>query len=318
MQGRRLTGPVEALRNLSLSLARLAASEAASGAVHGSADGLRKELPEFDGQLRALLEDALTVLGRLAHEAAEREHVAPTVAAHSLAGAAMAGALEALSREWNEGGLPLHAFMVRLSHLFDEALLFAHSRTDEIRKPGERAQAMARGVVKAATEQLHESVPRLLEDARALAPLGEEVASRVGRGLVAGLESKLREDSGVGVGLMERAGRGLVRGLSAGLREELAASPVPSGEALVASAERLVERGVAAAVRSAGDALADEATRWREVPAEGRPLRRAGREFTAGVLEALGAKLRLPLLAMAGAGSALVALAVVSGRRRNA
>ncbi|RKH05650.1 hypothetical protein D7X74_34365, partial [Corallococcus sp. CA047B] len=176
MQGRRLMGPVEALRNLSLSLARLAASEAASGAVHGSADGLRKELPEFDGQLRALLDDALTVLGRLAHEAAERERVAPTVAAHSLAGAAMAGALEALSREWNEGGLPLHAFVVRLNHLFDEALLFAHSRTDEIRKPGERAQAMARGVVKAATEQLHESVPLLLEDARALAPLGEEVA----------------------------------------------------------------------------------------------------------------------------------------------
>ncbi|RKH88349.1 hypothetical protein D7Y13_41535 [Corallococcus praedator] len=117
---------------------------------------------------------------------------------------------------------------------------------------------------------------------------------------------------------MERAGRGLVRGLAAGLREELAASPLLSADALAASVEKLVERGVATTVRSAGDSLADEAMRWRETPAEGRPLRRAGREFATGVMEALGARLRLPLLAMAGAGSALVALAVVSGRRRNA
>ncbi|RYZ42836.1 MAG: hypothetical protein EOO71_06185 [Myxococcaceae bacterium] len=319
MQGRRFTGPVEALRNLSLSLARLAASEAASGAVHGSADGLRKELPEFDGQLHALLQDSLTVLGRLAHEAAAREQVAPAVAAHTLAGAAMTGALEALSREWKDGSLPLHAFMVRLNQLFDEALVFAHSRTDEIRQPGERAQAMARGVVKAATEQFHDSVSMLAEDARGLVPLGGEVASSVGRGLVDGVEARLREDSGAGMALMERAGRGLVRGLAAGLREELAASQVPTGEALVASVEKLVERGVAATVRSAGDALVDEATRWRELPVEGRPLRRAGREFTSGVLEALGAKLRVPLLALAGTGSALVALVVVSsGRGRKA
>ncbi|RKG84869.1 hypothetical protein D7V88_21080 [Corallococcus terminator] len=117
---------------------------------------------------------------------------------------------------------------------------------------------------------------------------------------------------------MERAGRGLVRGLAVGLREELAAHPVASGEALVASVEKLVERGVASTIRSAGDALAGEATRWREDSAERRPLHRAGREFTAGVLEALGARLRLPLLAMAGTGSALVALAVLSGRRRKA
>ncbi|CAM3269794.1 hypothetical protein G4177_16125 [Corallococcus sp. ZKHCc1 1396] len=288
MQGKRLTGPVEALRNLSLSLARLAASEAATGAVHGSAEGLRKEMPELDGQLRALLQDVLTVLGRLAHEAAEREHVAPADAAHLLAGAAMEGALKALEREWNDGGLPLHAFMVRINHLFDEALEFAHSRTDEIRKPGERAQAMSRGVVKAAMEQLHEAVPLLLEDARALAPLGEEVASRVGQGLV--------------------------RGMAAGLREELASSPAVSRDALVASLEEFAQRAASATVRGAGSALEEEGLRWREAPAEGRPLRRVGRDFTAGVLEALGSRLRRPLLAMAGAGSALVVVTVLAAR----
>ncbi|TSC32414.1 hypothetical protein [Corallococcus sp. Z5C101001] len=317
----RRTGPLEALRNLALSLERLAASEAASGAVRGAADGLRDELPEFDGQLRSLIQDVLTVLGRLAHDAAEREQVEPAAAAHALAGAAMEGALEALQREWRDGGLPLHAFMVRLGQLFDEAVKFAHSRTEEIHAPGERAQVMARGVVKAATAQLHESLPLLTKDVRALAPLGEEVAARVGRGLVAGIESKLREDSGLLVGWVERAGQDLVRGLAAGLREELAASPGGSGgsgEALTSSLERLAERTAAATVRGAGGALADEGRRWREVPRNRKRLRRASREVTVGALEALGARLRRPLLTVAGAGSALVALTVLSLRWRDA
>ncbi|MFP2903919.1 hypothetical protein ACLESD_02360, partial [Pyxidicoccus sp. 3LFB2] len=218
MGNERRAGPIEALRNLALALNRLAAREVVSGAVSGAADGLRHEMPELDGQLRTIVEDGLTVLARLVHEAAEREHPVPGGAAHTLAAAAMKGALEVLEREWQDGGMPLHGFMTRLNHLFDEAVEFAHSRTDEIRAPGDRAGAMARGVVRGAAEELHEAVPKLAEDARCFAPLGAEVAAKVGRGLVEGIESKLREDSDVLAGLLERAGRGLVRGLASGLR----------------------------------------------------------------------------------------------------
>ncbi|MBN9682975.1 MULTISPECIES: hypothetical protein [unclassified Corallococcus] len=312
------TGPIEALRNLTVSLQRVMAAEIATGVVRGTADGIREEVPGADGQLNTLLQDLLTVLSRMVHEAAEREPGAPAEATEVLAGAAMEGALKALEKEWNDGGLPLHGFVVRLNHLFDEVVSFAHSRTDEIRTPGERAQAMARGVVKAATEQLHDSLPAILEDARGVVPLGEEVAAKVGRGLVLGVESKLREDSGVLVELVERAGQGLVRGLAAGLHEELVTNPKASAEALGASLAALAERTAAATVRGAGSALAQDALRWRESPRNQDLVRRTSREITAGALEALGARLRRPLMALAGAGSALVALTVLSSRWRHA
>jgi hypothetical protein len=274
----RRSGPVEVLRNLALSLERMAAREAASGLVRGAADGVREELPELDGQLRALLQDAITVLGRMAHEAAEHERVEPGAAAHALAASAMQGVVEVLEREWQDGGMPFHALAERVNRLLDEVIAFAHSRTDEIRAPGERAQAMAEGMVRAAVRELREAVPALAQDMRALGPGGAEIAARAGRGMVEGIEAKLRENPEVVEQLLERAGRGLVRGLSAGIREEWA-----SGS-------------------------------WRE--ALGRPgaLRRASRELTGGVLEAL----RRPLLAAAGAGSALVALSLLSGRWRRA
>jgi hypothetical protein len=309
---------MEALRNLALALERLAAREAVSGAVSGAADGLRQEIPELDGQLRALVQDALTVLGRMVHEAAERERTEPGATAHTLAAAAMQGALEVLEREWQDGGMPFHGFMERLNRLFDEVVEFAHSRTDEIRAPGDRAAAMARGVVRAATEEIHEAVPMLVEDARGLAPLGAEVAAKVGRGLVEGIESKLREDSDVLVGLLERAGRGLIRGLAAGIREELANSPVASSEALGASLEKLAERSAAATVRGAGGALESHARRWREAMRHAGTLRRASRELTGGVLDALGSALRRPAVAAVGAGSALMALSLLTVRWRSA
>ncbi len=289
MATERRSSPMTALRNLALSLERLAAREAASGVVRGAADGLRQELPELDGQLSALLRDALTVLGRLAHEAAEREDVDPGAAAHTLAASATQGMLEVLEREWQDGGMPLHAFVDRLNRLLDEVAEFARSRTDELRSPGERAEALVEGVVRAALRQLHEGMPGLVEDGRSLAPLGEELASHVGRGLVTGIESKLQEDANALVGLLERAGRGLVRGLAAGIREELASSPVSTGEALGASLEKLAERTTAATLRGAG-----------------------------GALRTLGMNLRRPLLAIAGAGSALLAVTVLSVRWRHA
>jgi hypothetical protein len=209
----RRVGPVEGLRNLALALERLAAREAASGAVRGAADGLREELPELDGQLRSLLTDALTVLGRLVHEAAESEHQAPGEAAHAMAGAATRGALEVLEREWQDGGLPLHGFVERFNRLLDEVLEFTHSRTDEIRAPMERAEALSRGMVKAAVEQLHESGPALAEDAR-----------KWGRGLVEGLREELASHPASGEALaasvealVERSSAAAVRGAAGAL-----------------------------------------------------------------------------------------------------
>jgi hypothetical protein len=289
MATERRTSPMTALRNLALSLERLAAREAASGVVRGAADGLRQELPELDGQLHTLLQDALTVLGRLAHEAAEREHVDPGAAAHALSAAAMQGMLEVLEREWQDGGMPLHAFVDRLNRLLDEVAEYAHSRTDEVRAPGARAEALVEGVVRAALRQLNEGMPALAEKGRTLGPVGGELASQVGRGLVTGIGSKLQEDADAWVGLLERAGRGLVRGLAAGIREELASSPVSTGEALGASLEKLAERTTAATLRGAGSAL-----------------------------RTLGTNLRRPGVALAGAGSALLALTLLSVRWRHA
>lgn len=308
MGNERRAGPVEALRNLALGLERLAAREAVVGAVSGAADGLRQELPELDGQLRGLLQDAIKLLGRLAHEAAERERLEPGAVAHAMAGAAMQGALDVLEREWQDGGMPLHSFVERLNRLLDGVVDFAQHRTDEIRSPGERAQAMAAGVVKASVEQLHEAAPLLAEDARRFAPGGAEIASKVGRGFVEGIESKLREDSDVFVKLLERAGHGLIRGLAEGLREELAKSPAASTEALASSLETLAERTAAATVRGAGGALESQGRRWRD----------ASRELVGGALEALGAGLRRPVMAVVGAGSALVALSVLAVRWRTA
>jgi hypothetical protein len=283
MTNERHLGPVEMLRNLALSLERMAAHEAATGLVRGAAEGLRKEMPELDAQLRTLLQDVLTVLGRLAHEAARQEHVEPGAAAHALAGSAVKGALEVLEREWQDGGLPFHSFVERLNLLLDEIIEFAHSRTDEIRGAEERAQLIARGMVEAVVQRLHEAAPTLTEDLRALAPVGAELAMQAGRGLAGGIQSKLQEDSDALGGVLEHAGRQLARGVAAGLRQELAAHPVvPHG------------------------ALANGT------------LRRVSRELTGGVLEALGASLRRPLLAMAGVGSALVALTVLSVRWRRA
>ncbi|NOK14372.1 hypothetical protein HNS30_35625, partial [Corallococcus exercitus] len=109
-----------------------------------------------------------------------------------------------------------------------------------------------------------------------------------------------------------------VRGLAAGLREELASSPAASTEALGASLATLAERTAAATVRGAGSALTQEQLRWREASRNQDLARRTSREITAGALEALGTKLRRPLMALAGAGSALVALTVLSSRWRHA
>jgi hypothetical protein len=279
--------------------------------VRGAADGLRQEMPELEGQLRTLLQDTLTVLGRLAHEAAEREQVEPGAVAHSVATATMKGLLEVLEREWQDGGMPLHSFVERLNRLLDGVADFTRYRADAIRAPGERAQAMTEAMVKAAVRQFGEEIPALSEELRTLAPLGAEIASKVGWGLVEGMESKLRENPDIFGDQLEHAGRRLVRGLAAGIREELASHPEVSGEALGASLESLAERTAAAAVRGIGGAMTDQVRTWKDARARNGTLRRVTRELTQGALEALGAGLRRPLIAVASAGS-LMTLALLS------
>ncbi|HZH12884.1 MAG TPA: hypothetical protein VE057_00830 [Archangium sp.] len=311
MPGERRLGPVEMLRNLAVSLERLAAHEAASSVVRGTADGLRQEMPELEGQLRALLQDTLTVLGRLAHEAAERQQVDPAAAARAMAASVTQGLLEVLEREWQDGGLPLHSFVERLNRLLDGVADFTHFRAEELRTPRERAQAITETMVRTVVQQLREEVPAFGEELRAMAPVGEELASKVGRGLIAGIESKLRENPDVFGDLLENAGRKLVRGLAAGIREELASHPAVSGKALGASLETLAERTAAATVRGMGGALTEQVHTWRDARARNGTLRRVTRELTQGAMEALGAGLRRPLIAVASAGS-LMTLALLS------
>jgi hypothetical protein len=305
------------LRNLAVSLERLAAHEAASSVVRGTADGLRQEMPELEGQLRTLLQDTLTVLGRLAHEAAERQQVDPAAAARAMAASVTQGLLEVLEREWQDGGMPLHSFVERLNRLLDGVVDFTHFRAEAIRTPRERAQAITETMVRTVVQQLREEVPAFAEELRALAPVGEELASKVGRGLVTGVEAKLRENPDIFGDLLENAGRKLVRGLAAGIREELASHPAVSGEALGASLETLAERTAAATVRGVSGALTDEVRTWRNAREGNGTLRRVTRELTQGALEALGAGLRRPLIAVASAGS-LVTLALLSVHWRRA
>lgn len=279
------SGPVEALRNLALRLERLAAREAVVGAVSGAADGLRREIPELDGQVSDLVADALKLLGRLVHEAAERERTEPGSVAYVMASAAMQGAVDVLEREREVGGKPIQGFVERLNRMLDGLAEFARNRTDEIRSPGERAELMAAGVVNAAVQQLHEVAPLLVEDAERFAPSGAEIAAKVGRGLIEGVESTLHEQSGALMGLLEQSGQAVVRGLAEGIRVELAKSPSASSEGL----ERLAERTSAAMVRGAG-----------------------------GALRALGAELRRPFMAVVGAGGALLTLTVLAFRWRTA
>ena len=307
--------PVASLRQVALSLERLVAHEAAKGMVGGAADGLRREMPEIDGQLRSIVQDALTVLGRLLHEAAEHEQVDPSEAARNLAASTAQGLIEVLEREWQNGGMPLHSLVERLNVLLDEIIDFTHSRTDEIRTPRERAQAMTEAVVDAALGRMHDAVPVFAADFRAVGPLGEEVASAVGRGLVTGLGSHLRTDADVLGEVVYRAGQDVGRGVAAGVWEELATRPGLSRETLATTLEALAERTAAAAVRGASGAVTEQVRAWNR-DAEAQTVRRMSRDVTAGVLDALAERLRRPLLAVASAGGAMVlTLMMVRWRR---
>lgn len=307
--------PLQILKELVLSVQRVAAEEAATGLVRGAAEGLRDELPEAEQKVRALIHDSLTALGRLAHDAAHRAN-GPAETTHDLAAAAMRGALEELEREWQNGGFPLHSFVERLNQLLDRVGQYAGSRASFFERPDLRAREVSAGLVEGASDKLHERAPSIAEDLRALAPLAEELASRAGQGLVCGMQHRASQDREAFARFLEQAGRGLIRGLSSALQEELARAPLPGAERLGKSAAEIAEQTAAGIVRGASQELVRQLVPLQQAFASSGGARQVTQEAVAGALQALGQRLKGPLVAAIAAGGAVATLAVLSLRKR--
>jgi hypothetical protein len=172
--------PVEWLRGVALSLERLAVQGFAGGAVRGATDELRAGVPdELHDKVAALLRDALTILERLAEDAA-RSRASPIDAwSHAAADGAVRGAIEAARRLVPDMEPTTRELLGRVRRWLDRSAAEAEERAQVIRAPGDRARIAAAGAVAGATEQLGAALPGLAEPAA-------EFAAHVGRGLVRG------------------------------------------------------------------------------------------------------------------------------------
>ncbi|MFY0571657.1 hypothetical protein ACN28E_48615 [Archangium lansingense] len=291
--------PVELLRQLTLSVERLAAQGLASGAVRGASEELRARLPQLDGQLQEVFEDVLTLLGRMAHEAAERPARPPEEWSRLAAEGAVRGAVEQLRRSMPGLDAFSREVLERLNQLLERSTRVAANREWELRTPGERAQLAAAGAVRGALEQLNESMTQL-------APVAAEFSSQVGRGFVEGLGAKAEEKSDALAALLEVAGRNFVHSLVGQLDTELRERwHAREGEVSRAVADT-AEQVAAACVRGATEELVRQVRSLSRSTSPGVALRQASREVSSGILAALGAGLRRPLVLAAGTGSALV------------
>lgn len=301
--------PVELLRQLTLSIERLAAQGIASGAVRGATEELRAGLPELDGQVQTVLQDVLTLLERMAHEAAERPPRPSEEWSSLIAQGAVRGAVEQLRRSMPGVNALSTEVMARLNQLLDQSARVAANREEEIRTPGTRARLAAAGAVQGALGQLHDSMQEL-------APVAAEFSSQVGRGLVDGLGAKAGEESEALAAVLERAGRSLVHALVDQLATELWAQWDKREGVVGRAVEDTAEQVAAACVRGATEELVRQVRGLRE-STEGRGiLRRAGREVSSGILSALTDGLRKPLAVAAGAGSALLLAVLLVPRFR--
>ncbi len=301
--------PVELLRQLTLSVERLAAQGLASGAVLGATEELRAGFPRLDGQLQALFEDVVTLLGRMAHEAAGRPARPPEEWSRRAAEGAVRGTIEELRRSMPGMDAFSREVVERLNLLLERSTRVAAKRERELRTPGMRARQAAAGAVRGALEQLNASMPQL-------APVAAEFSSQVGRGFVEGLGAKAEEKREVLSGLLERAGRSFVHALVDQLDTELRARwharEGEVGQAVVDTAGQVA----AACVRGTTEELVRQARSLSTSTSPGDALRRAGREVSSGILAALGEGLRRPLVVVTGAGSALLLAVLVVTRSR--
>ncbi len=179
------THPVDWLRGLALSLERLAAQGVASGAVRGATEELRAGVPEdLDVLVRALLQDALVVLGRLADEAARSKSSPLSAWSRTVAEGAVRGAVEEARRLVPDLQPTTQELIGRVRLWLDRSQAEAAARAQAIRAPGDRARIAAAGAIAGATDQMIAAFPVLAEPAA-------EFASRVGSGAVRGAAEEL-------------------------------------------------------------------------------------------------------------------------------
>jgi hypothetical protein len=291
--------PVELLRQLTLSIERLAAQGIASGAVRGATEELRAGLPELDGQVQAVFQDVLALLERMAHEAAERPSRPSEEWSSLIAQGAVRGAVEQLRRSLPGLNVFSSEVMARLNVLLEQSARVAANREAEIRTPGTRARLAAAGAVQGALGQLHDSMPQL-------APVAAEFSSQVGRGLVEGLGAKVVEENEALAALLERVGRSLVHAFVDQLATELRTQWNQREGVVVRAVEDTAEQVAAACVRGATEELVRQVRALRESTSGRGILRKAGWEVSSGILSALSDGLRKPLAVAVGAGSALL------------
>lgn len=300
--------PVELLRQLTLSAGRLATEGIASGAVRGATEELRAGLPELDGQLQDLLRDVLAILGRMAHEAAERPAGQPGARARVIAEEVVRGALGEFRRSTPGWSALSQELLERVNQWLERSAEVAASRQLEIRRPGDRARMMATGAVEGALEQLHVSMPQL-------APEVAGLASQVGRGFVEGVGSTMEEKTEVFSSFLERAGRSFVHALVEQLDTELKARRGAAEGAVRRATVEVTEQAAAACVRGASEELVRQVRALEASLAGESVLHRASREVSRGLLAPLAERLREPWVLAAGTGGVLL-LGVFLARAR--
>jgi len=229
------THPVDWLRGLALSLERLAAQGVASGAVRGATEEIRAGVPgDLDVQLRALVQDALKVVERLAEEAA-RSKASPLAAwSRSVGEGTVQGAIEEF-RRLVPYAQPMNAeLFAHVKAWLDRSQTESAARTQAIHSPGDIARTAAQGAVAGVTDQLSTALP-------ALATPAAEFASRVGRGVVRGAAEELGHQA-----------RELGRRTRVAARSPVGRAVLASGAALAALAAVLVVARRGSARRTTG------------------------------------------------------------------
>jgi len=177
--------PVEWLRGVALSLERLAAQGVASGAVRGATEELRSGLTsDLDTAVRTVVQDVLTTLTRLAGEAARAEASPLDTWSATAAAGAVRGAIEELRRLVPEMRSTNQELLARLKLWLDRSISEAAAREEEAHEPGGRAQSLAAGAIRGATDQLATAIPELTVPATAF-------AAQLGRAAVQGTAEEL-------------------------------------------------------------------------------------------------------------------------------
>jgi len=203
--------------------------------VRGATEEIRAGVPgDLDVQLRALVQDALKVVERLAEEAA-RSKASPLAAwSRSVGEGTVQGAIEEF-RRLVPYAQPMNAeLFAHVKAWLDRSQTESAARTQAIHSPGDIARTAAQGAVAGVTDQLSTALP-------ALATPAAEFASRVGRGVVRGAAEELGHQA-----------RELGRRTRVAARSPVGRAVLASGAALAALAAVLVVARRGSARRTTG------------------------------------------------------------------